>query len=349
MFYAFLLPLFLFLLTGCGMREELTEWAAGKANDALEAVGGSVQEIIDDLENAEYQGGPFENNLESARAYLLTQLQEKYGIEFMVVGDENLKNYGAFAGATYRCKAAPADAPEQVTTALVSQSVYQDVRNSYAVYFFKEEAEAPVLALCEAKDYVLDQRISLEMPGTARLWTADDELEKFLSQSGAYVKLVLRLEDDLNVETYAEQILDFLGSVDQLNCNLLLQARANKMYIFHSEINVLDGFDASHYTLEELAEDIEVNLSMGSPASTLCHLALGKPRQKLLCSLFFRMFKYFRRSSLLQDTAIVHKNHMAGHITGKCHLMSHNHHSSILFRQLFHDLQHFSGQFWIKS
>ena len=90
-----LLPL---LLAGCSADGELTEWAAGKANDALEIVGSGVQEVLDDLHDAEYQGGPFENNLDSARAYLLGQMQEKYGIEFTVVGDEDLENYGPIAG-----------------------------------------------------------------------------------------------------------------------------------------------------------------------------------------------------------------------------------------------------------
>ena len=144
----FMISLLLLMLSGCGMSEELTDWAAEKANDALEVVGGGVQEAIDDLENAEYQDGPFENNLESARAYLLEQMQKKYGIEFTVVGDEDLENYGPFAGATYTCKAAPVDAPEQIATALVSQTKYQDVRDNYAVYFFKEEAEAQAIQLC---------------------------------------------------------------------------------------------------------------------------------------------------------------------------------------------------------
>ena len=117
---AFLLSLLPLLLAGCGKGEELTEWAAGKANDALETVGGGVQEVIDDLHDAEYQGGPFENNLESARAYLLAQLQEKYGIEFSVAGREDLKNYGPFHGATYFCEVSPVDAPEQIATAVVS-------------------------------------------------------------------------------------------------------------------------------------------------------------------------------------------------------------------------------------
>ena len=263
MFCTFLLLLLLLLLSGCSIGEELTEWAAGKANDTLEVIGGGVQEALDDIHNAEHQGGPFENNLESARAYLLTQLQEKYGIEFTIVGDEDLENYGPFAGVTYTCDVAPIDAPEQVTTALVSQTMYQDVRDSYAVYFFKDEAEAPVLELCETKDYVIDQRVSLEMPGTARAWTTEDGLERFLSESGAYVKLVLRFTDDLDTETYAEYLYDFLNSIDHLECNLLLQAKANKIYIFHEELNILDGFDASTYTVEDLRQEIEEFLSMG--------------------------------------------------------------------------------------
>lgn len=264
-FCLFTIPVLLFLLSGCGMSEELTKWASRKANDALEVVGSGVQEALDDLRDAEYQGGPFENNLESARAYLLEQLQEKYGMEFAVVGDEDLVNYGPFAGASYTCEVAPIGAPEQVTTALVSQTQYQDVRDSYAVYFFKEAAEAPVLELCAAKDYVIDQRISLEMPGTAKAWTAEDSLEEFLSESGAYVKLVLRFTDNLDAETYATYLYDFLNSVDQLECNLLLQAKANKVYIFHRELNILDGFDASNYTAEDLKQGIEDDLSMGVP------------------------------------------------------------------------------------
>ncbi|MCI8554582.1 MAG: hypothetical protein HFJ80_06525 [Clostridiales bacterium] len=234
-----LISLWLLMLAGCGM--------------------------IDNLQNAEYHGGPFENNLESARACLLAQLQEKYGIEFSVVGKEKLNNYGPFHGATYSCEAAPVKNPEQVATALISQTDYQEVRDDYAVYYFKEEAEAPVLALCGTKDYVIDQRISLEMPGTEKTWTAEDGLERFLFESGAYVKLVLRFTDDLDAETYAEYLYDFLNSIDRLECHLLLQAKANKIYIFHEELPLLDGFDASRYSVENLKQGIETDLSMGAP------------------------------------------------------------------------------------
>lgn len=265
LFYAMTLSLLLLLPAGCGTGEDLTEWAAEKANDGLEEIGGGIQEALDRLHNAEYQGGPFENNLESARAYLLAQLQEKYGIAFYVVGNEDLENYGPIAGATYTCDVAPADAPEQVTTALVSQTAYKDVRDGYAVYFFKEEAEEPVSALCESKEYVIDHRVSLEMPETSYRWTADDGLKNFLSQSGAYVRVTLYFEDDLNTETYAEQILDFLQSMEQLNCNLIVQPRANNTYIFFAEAQILDGFDAGSYTLEEIDKMVERRLKTGDP------------------------------------------------------------------------------------
>lgn len=264
----------LLLLTGCDMNKpppggELTERALQKASDALEDFsdnhGDDVMQALDDLKNADHPGGPFENNLDSARAYLLEQLREKYGKEFTVAGRENLENYGPFAGASYFCEAAPVDAPEQVTSALVSQTMYQNVRDDYAVYFFKEEAETPVLDLCESKEYVLDQRVSLEMPETERTWSAEDGVEKFLSESGAYVKVVLRLQDGMDAEAYAEWICDFLHSVDQLECDLLLQAKADKTYIFHRELPILEDFDAGRYTVEALKEEIETNLSMGAP------------------------------------------------------------------------------------
>ena len=93
MFCTFLLLLLLLLLSGCSIGDELTEWAAGKANDTLEAIGGGVQEVIDDLHDAEYQGGPFENNLDAARAYLLEQMQEKFGKDIAsVVADPGFED-----------------------------------------------------------------------------------------------------------------------------------------------------------------------------------------------------------------------------------------------------------------
>lgn len=261
------------LPAGCGTLEEQArsrlDGAASQArdqvNDVLAQAGEKIVDALDELENAEYRGGPFENSMESARAYLLGQLEEKYGKEFVVTGKEDLHNYGALAGATYRCEAAPAEAPEQVFQALVSQSRYRKVIDSYPVWFYKEEAEAPVIAFCQGFDYVLDQRVSLEMPPTAAAWTGEEDLGDFLRSSGAYVKVVLRLEDGRDAGFYAEKIQDFLSRAGELDCNLLLQARADREYLYHRELSLLEGFDPASIPPERIREDVEIMMMTGSP------------------------------------------------------------------------------------
>ena len=260
---AFAISLLLLLLSGCSTGEELTEWATGKANDALEFVGGGIQNTLDDLHDAEYQGGPFENNLDSARAYLLGQMQEKYGIEFTVVGDEDLENYGPIAGATYTCDVAPINAPEQVTTALVSQTMYQDVRDGYAVYFFKEEAEAQALQLCEETEYVQSYEIALQMPQTARTWNADDDIDDFLQTSDAYLNMKVYFDAGKSDEEYADLILDFLEKVYALNANVKLSVfEAEDDYIFWEMLNVLSETPPQLPTKEEIIEDMEIDRMM---------------------------------------------------------------------------------------
>lgn len=106
-----IIPLFALMLlctvhlSGCGIVENQVKPALDKADQV-------ITDSLEKLKEAEYEGGPFENNLDSARSYLLDELQEKYGIEFVVVGKEKLKNYGPFSGASYSCEAAPVDHPE---------------------------------------------------------------------------------------------------------------------------------------------------------------------------------------------------------------------------------------------
>jgi hypothetical protein len=258
-FCAFILSLLLLLLSGCSMGKELAEWAAGIANDALAAIGGNVQDTLDDLHDAEYQGGPFENNLDSARAYLLEQMQEKYGIEFTVVGDEDLVNYGPFAGATYTCNVAPVDAPEQVTTALVSQTQFQDVRDGYAVYFFKEEAEAQAVQLCMETEYVQSYEVSLQMPQTARTWSANDDISDFLQTSDAYLNMKVYLGTGKSDGEYADLILDFLEKAYDLNANVKLSMMESEDdYIFWGILNVLAETPPQLPTKEKIIEDMEI-------------------------------------------------------------------------------------------
>lgn len=103
---------------------------------------------------------------------LLEQIRRIHEASRGTYGSKKIPHYGPFHRSTYSCEVAPTDTPERVATALVSQTDYLEVRDDYAVYYFKEDAEALVLVLCGTKDYVIDQRISLEMPGTEKAWTS---------------------------------------------------------------------------------------------------------------------------------------------------------------------------------
>ena len=233
-------------------------------NKALETAGEGIMTVLDGIKNADYQGGPFENNIESARAYLLEQLQEKYGKEFVVVDRERLTNYGMFAGATYTCQAAPAGAPEQITSALVSQSMYRNVRDDYAVYFFKEAAEAEAIRLCAETDYIQDSQISLEMPATEKTWSASDDVNDFLQTSGACLNIRIRLEEGKSDEEYADLILDFMEKIYGLNANATLSVFESKnSNIFWGTLSVLSETPPPLPSKEKIIEDMGLHRMMG--------------------------------------------------------------------------------------
>ncbi|MDE7244650.1 MAG: hypothetical protein K2O18_11855 [Oscillospiraceae bacterium] len=233
-------------------------------NGVLSKAGEGTMKVIDGLKNAEYKGGPFENNLESARAYLLEQLREKYGTEFVVVDRERLTNYGLFAGATYTCQAAPAGAPDQIISALVSQSMYRNVRDDYAVYFFKEEAEAQAIRLCTETEYVQEFEISLRMPETEKVWSASDGVNDFLQTSGAYLDIEIRLEEGRSDGEYADLILDFLEKAYALNADVQLSVLESKnSYLFWGTLHVLGETSPQLPAKEKILEDMEINRMMG--------------------------------------------------------------------------------------
>lgn len=265
------------LLAGCspqeaveGIQDAVGEEAFAAAVDALNevhgAVGSAVVGALDSLHEANYITDPFSYDLDSARSYLLEQLQEKYGEEFTVTGKESLVNYGPVAGATYTCQAAPAADPAKTVRALVSQTMYQQVRDDYAVYFFQEEAVQPVLDLCRSKEYIQSYTAQLHAPGTAETWGPEDPLEDYLRESGAYVKLTIVLEDARTREEYADLILDLLDGVYGLpvdvTLHVLRQVREDgetrSVYLFFADqLSLSSGSPPEPFTRAEVLEDMD--------------------------------------------------------------------------------------------
>ena len=265
------------LLCGCspraaveGIQDAVGEEAFAAAADALNevhgAVGAAVAGALDSLHEANNITDPFSYDLDSARSYLLGQLQEKYGEEFAVTGKESLVNYGPVAGATYTCQAAPVADPAKTVRALVSQTMYRQVRDDYAVYFFQEEAVRPVLELCGSKGYLQDYAAVLQAPGTAEAWGPEDPLEDYLRESGAYVKLTIALEDGKTREEYADLILDFLEGVYQLQVDVTLHVlrqvqengESRMVYLFFADqIPLTGGSPPEPLTRAEVLEDMD--------------------------------------------------------------------------------------------
>ena len=50
-----------------------------------------------------------------------------------------------------------------------------------------------------------------------------------------------------------------------LDCDLLLQARTDKSYIYHRELSILKGFDPAAIPLEDIREDVEIMMKVGPP------------------------------------------------------------------------------------
>lgn len=218
---------------------------------------------LEALREMDRPGGPFENNLDSARGYLLGQLRDKYGVEFSVVGEESLENYGPLAGATYTCDAAPVDDPERVTTALVSQTKYRKVRDDYARYFFREEAEAPARERLEGIDFVRFCAVELRLPQTSKTWNPEDDLRIFLETSGAYLDIKVYLEEGKTDEEYAGQILDLLENVRELNANSRMSVlESEKEYLYWGIVTALGEAPTPLPTKEEILEQMEISRMM---------------------------------------------------------------------------------------
>ncbi len=227
---------------------------------ALLLLWGCSAEAVREMD---HPGGPFANDLDSARGYLLGQLRDKYGVEFAVVGEESLENYGPLAGATYTCDAAPVDQPDRVTTALVSQTKYRKVRDDYARYFFREEAEAPARVFLEGTGFVREWEVELRLPQTERVWGPEDDPGDFLADSGAYLDLKIWLGEGRTDEEYAGLILELLEGVRGLNANSKVSVlESEKTYLYWGIITALGEELPPLPTKEEILEQMEISRMM---------------------------------------------------------------------------------------
>lgn len=223
----------------------------------MEKIGTALENGLEDVKEMEQKGGPFENNIESARAYLLQQMKDKYGEEFFVTDNERLQNYGPLAGVSYDCNVAPVNAPEKIARALVSQTLYKKVNDNYARYYYNTEIETPVVALCKSKEYILEQKVSLEAMLTPDTWNKEQSAKQYISQTGGYLDVLIYLKEGLEEEVYAEQLLDFLESTHEFDINMTVNAKAGNTHIFYRQLKLASENPQPEDTVEELVKEIK--------------------------------------------------------------------------------------------
>jgi hypothetical protein len=219
------------------------------------------------------------NNQEEAAAYVLTCMEERYGEEFVIMGEERYTTYTPFSlqGDAYGCQVAPKSDTEKVAWANVTQIGY--FIDDWAGYYFKDEVEEEVSKVVGTQDVKIDE-LYLEATLTATKWEEADGAEAYLKGSGAYVKIDARCENGLSLQEYSRQLQEFLEPVYQLKVNTEVVVFVGNTYIFFQDINTLGENKTTPFTIEELEEQIMNNASSSLWRNDELYKALGLEGKK---------------------------------------------------------------------
>lgn len=214
--------LLLLCLAGCGQQitKQVSDKVKEEAQDFLMKHGDEIAGAIDDGLDALQEYGAvgrkhyFENETE-AESYLLDSLEERYGMEFMIVEQHSYDKYGPIYGDVYIAKAAPADSPEQVFFGRAKQA--GSVSDTYWKIIFQdamsENLEEQLRTICEEKEYIQSFSMKIDGSYTERAWREDDTLNDVISASGAHIMITVILDREKTEEEYADMVLDFLESL----------------------------------------------------------------------------------------------------------------------------------------
>lgn len=195
-------------------------------------------------------------NQEEAKSYLLARMDKKYDETFMIVGNEIYKNYGLIYGDCYSCDLALKDEPDKVGSARITQD--GNLIDDWAVNYFKDEAEKEVNEALsgDSNDNMTIKSVSLQAPATSDTWRAEDGIDKYLKESGAYMKIVATSNRGLSNDEYAELIYEFLKPMYSIKMNMEVAVKVGRTYIFFKTINTLGENKTPEYTLEQIKQEV---------------------------------------------------------------------------------------------
>jgi len=226
-------------------------------------LGGCAMEkktsYVDEEENTGTKKIPFTNE-EEAREYTLACMEERYGVKFVIAGDEEYTNYGIIDGYGYECTIASADEPDKTGLVMTYQS--KRLIDNWAANYFKEEAEKEVTEKMVDNDIVKIEEVSLKAPVTEKKWEKEDGLEKFMEEGGAYVAVTGVCQEGLSDSEYAQAMLDFVLPAYELNVNTQVYVKIGRWCYFATSVDVLGEKEPVPITLEEIEEEIRYNRAL---------------------------------------------------------------------------------------
>lgn len=195
---------------------------------------------------------------QEAQDIILQELREKYNMEFVLVGNEKYHDFGQIYGYTYSCEAAPTEQPEKVTYAVVTQRFNTQMRDDFALYYFKEEVEEGVKEMLDEKDYIVSYTLKLVADPTSEIWTAADDLDKYMKKNSGFVNTIIYLEEGKSDEEYVDMVADLLESAGQLDVSTTLGIKTGDDYIFFKEINIFAENPVGNIDKEQILYKISV-------------------------------------------------------------------------------------------
>ena len=74
---------------------------------------------------------------ESAKELLLSEMEKRYGMSFIIAGNEKYHDFGGLYGYTYSCNVAPENMPDRTSYAAVFQRAGSGLQDDYVSYFIR--------------------------------------------------------------------------------------------------------------------------------------------------------------------------------------------------------------------
>lgn len=186
--------------------------------------------------------------------YLLQSLKERYGKEFIIVGNINFDT--ELRTNLLIADVSPKDNPEQIAWARVTGT--GRLADQYHQYYFKEEAENLLKDVCKTKDYIQEYKVELHGAPAEKLWNKDNSLEEYLSKSKSFIDVIVYVENGKSNEEYAELIGDWIKVLYDIECKIDCRVRVKGEEGEHEIFFYpLYQVDLSKMTNERILKEIE--------------------------------------------------------------------------------------------